>query len=291
MMGRTVFVCALFIFLAVGKFGYSFHFPDIAQLELSDVLNKNCGCTAYDQDRDRPPEGRLQESPWLVLFYYPDEQVHFCHGTLITTKHVLTSAVCASNIAQDETFISLGEYDLGTDQDCEQVKCSNPVQRRKVSKMIQHEEYDSESFKNDLAIVVLDQEALLSDSVKPICLPLLKFEIGNVNLPNVYNALWTSRPRPQQYWMRYVELDRCRELVENRINLNDGQICASSYLNQTIEMIGGAGSALEVEYHNRFYQVAMLSIGILDAEPGTPFVYVDIPKYIKWIHDTVKNNE
>lgn len=71
-------------------------------MELSDVLNKDCGCTAFGEDRDRPLEGRLQESPWLVLFYYPEEQIHFCHGTLITTKHVLTSAVCAMNIVPDE---------------------------------------------------------------------------------------------------------------------------------------------------------------------------------------------
>lgn len=79
----------------------AFRFPDVAMLELSDVLNKNCGCIDYD-DRHRPAEGRLQESPWLVLFYYPDEPVHFCHGTLITAKHVLTTAVCASNIVENE---------------------------------------------------------------------------------------------------------------------------------------------------------------------------------------------
>lgn len=61
------------------------------------------------------------------------------------------------------TLISLGEYDVGTDQDCEQVKCSDPIQQRKPSKVIQHEMYNSETFENDLAIVVLDQDALLSD--------------------------------------------------------------------------------------------------------------------------------
>lgn len=289
MRGANAIGCVLFIGLAL-QFSDAFHFPDVAQLELSDVLNKNCGATEYD-DRYRPPEGRLQESPWLALFYYPDEPVHFCHGTLITTKHILTTAVCASNVAENETTIVLGEYDIDVDQDCEGVKCSDPVQRRMAHKVIQHEQYDAQSYEHDLAMVVLDQDVLLTDSVKPICLPLIKFEIGTVNQPNVYNALWASKPRPQQYWMRYVELDSCRKLVQNRISLNEGHICASSYNNRTIEMIGGAGSALEVEYHNRIYQVAMLSIGILDSDAGTPYVYVDIPKYVKWIHDTVKRNQ
>ncbi|XP_058812084.1 serine protease grass-like isoform X2 [Topomyia yanbarensis] len=279
-------ICLLLILLS---FGDGFHFPDKAQLELSDVLNKECGSTEYEE-RDRPAEGRLQESPWLALFYYPDESVHFCHGTLITRSYILTTAVCASNIVVNETSVVLGEYDLNTEQDCEGVKCADPVQRRSVEKVIIHEGYNQETFMNDIAMIVLDREVLLSDSIKPICLPLIKFEIGTVNQPNVYNSLWTTLQRPQQYWMRYVELDDCRQLVGHKINLNEGQICARSYNNKTIEMTGGAGSALEVEYHNRMYQVAMLSIGILESEAGTPYIYVDIPKYVKWIHDTVKNN-
>lgn len=61
------------------------------------------------------------------------------------------------------TFISLGEYDTEKDQDCEQIKCSDPVQRRIPSKVIRHEQFDPETFENDLAMVVLDQDALLSD--------------------------------------------------------------------------------------------------------------------------------
>lgn len=280
--------CVLFIVALIGV-GQSFHFPDKAQLELSDVLNKDCGSTEYE-DRDRPPEGRLKESPWLALFYYPDEAVHFCHGTLITTRHILTSAVCASNVVANETIVVLGEYDLNTEQDCVGIECNDAIQKRQVHEVISHEQFNIDTFQDDLAMVVIDREVMLSPAIKPICLPLIKFEIGTVNQPNVYNTLWTNLPRPQQYWMRYVELDQCRELVGSKITLNDGQICARSYNNKTIEMIGGAGSALEVEYHNRIYQVAMLSIGILDSDPGTPYVYVDIPKYVKWIHDTVKNH-
>lgn len=286
-VGPLVGVILLFVVSLV--LAADFHFPDKAQLELSDVLNKNCGETAF-ADRVRPPESRLQETPWLALFYYPDDAVHFCHGTLITTSHVLTTAVCASNMVPNESEVALGEYDLGTEQDCEGTKCSEAAVRRRVQQVFTHQGYNQDSFENDIAIVQLDREVALSDSIKPICLPLLKFEVGKVNLPFVYNTLWTSKPRPQQYWMRYVELDACRTQIGHKIDLSEGQICAGSYTNLVIEMVGGAGSALEVEYHDRFYQVAMLSIGLLDAEPGTPYVYVDIPRYIKWIHDTVKNS-
>lgn len=266
-----------------------FHFPDAVQLNMSDVLNKDCGTTQYE-DRERPVEGRLEESPWLALLYYPDEKSNYCHGTLITPSHILTTAVCASNSLLNETMVVLGEYDVSTEIDCTGIHCADPVQRRKLSKIIVHDGYDSATFENDIAVLVLDQDVLISNSIRPICLPLIKFEVGEVNQPNVYNTLWATLPRPQQYWMRYVTLEECEQRIGHRINLVQGQICASSYYSKPIELAGGAGSALEVEYHNRMYQVGTLSVGLLDAEPGTPFVYVDVPKYIKWIHDTVKNN-
>ncbi|XP_055632198.1 CLIP domain-containing serine protease B4-like [Toxorhynchites rutilus septentrionalis] len=283
------FGAILLMTLLAACFSECFHFPDKAQLELSDVLNKNCGVTAYE-DRDRPPYGRFQETPWLALFYYPDDTVHFCHGTLITPNHVLTTAVCANNVAVNDTIIVLGEYDLSTDQDCEGIKCADSVQKRLVKSTTVHPDYNKDTFENDIAVVILNMDVALSESITPICLPLIKFEIGTINQPNVYNTLWTTEARPQQHWMRYVELDECNKLVGDRIQLHEGQICARSFNNKTIEMIGGAGSALEVEYHSRTYQVAMLSIGILDAEPGTPYVYVDVTKYVKWIHNMVKNN-
>lgn len=288
MCKENVLSFVVFIVLTI-QIGEAFYFPDEAHLSLSDVLNQNCGSTAYD-DRDRPPEGRLQESPWLALLFYPDEPVHFCHATLITTKHILTTAACAVNIFKNETTIILGEYELYKDQDCVGIKCSDPVQRRLAHKVILHEHYDADTFKNDLAIIVLDQDVLFTDSIKPICLPLIEFEIGTVNQPNVYNTLWTTTPRPQQFWMRYIGRDGCQKLLMDRITLNAGQICASSYNNRLIDMTGGAGSALEVEYHNRIYQVAMLSVGILNSDAGTPFIYVDVQKYVKWIHDSVKKS-
>ncbi|XP_055585620.1 chymotrypsin-like protease CTRL-1 [Uranotaenia lowii] len=288
---RFVF-CCWFGILAIVSIE-AFHFPDKAQLELSDVLNKNCGHSEYE-DRERPAEGRLQESPWLVLFFYPDEpdesRTHFCHGTLITPSFVLSTAVCSNNFDLNRTEVVLGEYDLSTEQDCEGTRCSEPVQKRLVQNVFVHHAFNADTFDNDIAMVKLDREVLLTSAVHPICLPLIKFEIGSVNLPNVYNTLWTTRDRPQQFWMKYVELPKCVELVGKQIRLVDGQICARSFLNRTIDLIGGAGSALEVEYHNRMYQVAMLSIGILDSPPGVPYVYVDIPRYVRWIHDTISNN-
>lgn len=61
------------------------------------------------------------------------------------------------------TTIVLGEYDIDVDQDCEGVKCSDPVQRRMAHKVIQHEQYDAQNYEHDLAMVVLDQDVLLTD--------------------------------------------------------------------------------------------------------------------------------
>ena len=77
--------------------------------------------------------------------------------------------------------IVLGEHRTDTDPDCDSKinggKCSPPKISRGIKEIIIHESYTKKGFKNDIALIKLDQVVKLysedagSSGVMPICLP------------------------------------------------------------------------------------------------------------------------
>ena len=81
---------------------------------------------------------------------------------MITSKHVLTAAHC---VKDDLVTVLLGEHIIGDDDDK-----ANP-EEFKVANVIKHEEYNSRSYDNDIAIIELKEEVTFKKGISPICLP------------------------------------------------------------------------------------------------------------------------
>lgn len=69
--------------------------------------------------------------------------------------------------------VTLGEWDLSTEVDCEQDHCSDPVLNVPVIERIVHKGYlpFSRSQENDIALLRLNQTVKFTSWIKPICLP------------------------------------------------------------------------------------------------------------------------
>ncbi|ETN66141.1 hypothetical protein AND_002078 [Anopheles darlingi] len=270
-------------------------FPDDLHSSLSKSINKKCGETPYDYYK-RPASGRIYENPWLVLLRHPGDWLHFCHGTLITDRFVLTTASCGSDIVTTEnsstadppTEIVLGEHDLSTDPDCvSEQNCSLAVQIRTTDSVILHPNFTSTSYENDIALLVLNASVEFSNSIRPICLPLYPIVTDcDDHLLNLYNVIWATGSRPTQIWMRLVPREVCRERLRNWTSVRNGQICARIHNSLPVDMKGSAGSALQIDYHGRIYQIGVLSVGFSDTSYDNPYIFIDIPKHITWINDS-----
>lgn len=70
--------------------------------------------------------------------------------------------------------VRLGEWDLNTNQDCEEDNCSDPVLDVPVVERIPHENYNpaSRAQENDIALLRLGRSVQFTEWIKPICLPL-----------------------------------------------------------------------------------------------------------------------
>ncbi|XP_040154293.1 serine protease grass-like isoform X1 [Anopheles arabiensis] len=270
-------------------------FPDKLHTEFTDIINKQCGEIPYSV-RARPVFGRVYENPWLVLLRHPEETLHFCHGTLISNRYVLTTAICGGNVVtngnvtalQQATEIVLGEYDLSTATDCITTwNCSLQTTRRSIDIVKIHPNFTTSFYENDIALLFMNASVQFDNNIRPICLPFVSIvDITDVQQQTIYNTIWSNDSIPRQIWMRNVPREICREQIKNLFALTEGHICARIYGKHSVDMNGSAGSALQVDYHGRIFEYGLLSVGFPNETDAAPYLYIDIAKYINWIHES-----
>ena len=133
-------------------------------------------------------EAQVNEYPWIVALIYRNELTngsvswhHFCAGTLINNKFILTATHCLYNIAVDKTEVWLNEHDvlLTTETNGETVK-------RQAIRFIPHPNYNRIMHFNDIALIELDEEVDVTDSrLRPICLPKDENINSTVNMEGI----------------------------------------------------------------------------------------------------------
>ncbi|KAM9299531.1 chymotrypsin-C-like [Gastrophryne carolinensis] len=102
--------------------------------------------------------------PWQISLQYQVTSGvwgHTCGGTLISEQWVLTAAHCIS----PRTYrVYLGKHILQTENEEGSIAIS-------PEKIIVHEQWNSFTIRNDIALIKLAQPVPLSDTIQPSCLP------------------------------------------------------------------------------------------------------------------------
>lgn len=101
------------------------------------------------------------EWPWMAALLTRGPDKAFCGGALITDRHVLTACHCTKKYRREELFVRLGEYDFQR-YDETRSRDFNVVEIR------EHEDYDKQSYENDLAILKLGRPTLLTSYIWPV---------------------------------------------------------------------------------------------------------------------------
>lgn len=104
---------------------------------------------------------RPNRLPWVVGVYLESRRNFICSGALISNKHVICSAECASKLKSYRLKGTLLQINLG------QV---NTVHRG-ISNIYHHENWHNESMDFNIGLLHLDETISFGYNIQPICLP------------------------------------------------------------------------------------------------------------------------
>jgi len=111
-------------------------------------------------------ESEVNEWPWQVAMVWKGSSGAFCGGMVISDQWVLTASHCVDGTAASSIQVLLGEHDYYDNNESNMVRAG-------ISKIIMHEDYNSQTTDYDFALLKLKTKIdwTATPHIRPVCLP------------------------------------------------------------------------------------------------------------------------
>jgi len=225
-----------------------------------------------------------QDWPWAVSLLTTRGQ-HFCGGSIITKKHILTAAHCAYRFRNVPALhIGLGGH------------LRDSHRRVFVSKIFIHNEYNhGYRFDGDVAILKLEEEIDIDLKASPICLPEMnqKHKEGDsVRVKGWGRLNETNSEIPnhlQEVSLKIKSPNICSQVYGRMFTEN--MMCVGGTVPDKDACQGDSGGplVLEDEETKKWIQVGVVSFGMGCGRVGFPGVYTKLVNYVEWIEEQLQH--
>ncbi|XP_017050632.1 phenoloxidase-activating factor 2 [Drosophila ficusphila] len=264
-----------------------------------EIEQPKCGMTSpFPLDLVvKTTEGQAKpgEFPWTIALI--SNETFIGGGSLIAPNIVLTAAHIVLNKSAQDIIVSAGEWEYG--KALEQY----PFEEANVVKIVSHEKFHYKTGTNNLALLFLDQEYMITYRINTICLPRKNWASND---SRCFVAGWGKNGFRDHYYptvLKKVEMpivpwytcqDQLRKTrLGSRYVLPAGLICAGGEENID-SCTGDGGGALfcpMAEDPQRFEQIGIVNWGIGCKQKDVPGVYTYLPDFRQWIDQQIEANQ
>ncbi|KAF5307158.1 hypothetical protein FQR65_LT00674 [Abscondita terminalis] len=238
----------------------------------------------------------LGANPWVARVTYKNSvtgDLKFpCSGSIISNRVVITAAHCA--VTKSENYklyaVRVGEWSTISDLDCGEEFCARPVQDITISHVVIHPGYEQQSFKDNIALLVLNSRINYTVTAQPICLPQQWSITSNYGVLVGWGKLagqFEPSPLQQTLQLPIVGLQQCQNVYGRTLPITENHLCVGGVAGRDA-CDGFGGSPLIEQQNGRHFIIGILSFGSdRCGAPGIPSVYLNLKRYINWINENI----